>query len=69
MSSKRYEVKSSCPQCGCSYLTVLSDEEIRAKYGDDERFQLECGECLASFEKERSEACPEWDKDCRLKEE
>lgn len=68
MSSKRYEVKSSCPQCGCSYLTVLDENAIREKYGDDPRFQLECGECLAAFDTERKDACPEWDKECKLQE-
>ena len=68
MSKKRYEIKSSCPQCGCTDLTVLTDEEIKEKYGEDPKFHLECGECMLQYEKERADACPEWDKECKLKE-
>ena len=32
MARKKYQVKTACPQCGCTELTVLSAEEIKEKY-------------------------------------
>lgn len=70
MSKKqRYEVKTSCPQCGCTMLTVLSDEEIKERYGDNPLFHMDCGECQAQFDKPRADVCPEWDKECQMKED
>ena len=68
MSDKRYTIKSACPQCGCSFLNVLSEDEITEKYGDDPNLHLECGECMLKYEDDRESACPEWDKECKLKE-
>ena len=34
MSTKRYKIETSCPQCGCSAVTHLSKEEIKERYGD-----------------------------------
>ena len=67
MSKKRFTLKSACPQCGCSFLTVLSPEEIREKYGDDPHLHMECGECMLQYTIEREKACPEWDQECKLK--
>jgi hypothetical protein len=50
-------------------LTVLSDEEIQKRYGDNPKFHMDCGECQAQFEKPREEVCPEWDKECKMKED
>jgi hypothetical protein len=47
---------------------VLSAEEIREKYGDVPNFDLECGECMQKYTAEMKKACPEWDKDCKLKD-
>jgi hypothetical protein len=63
---KRYTVKSACPQCGCSGATVLSEEELKARYGNVPNFEMECGECLAKFSTPAKEACPEWDAECRF---
>ena len=68
MSDKRYTIKSACPQCGCSLLSVLSKEEIKEKYGDAPNVELECGECMLKYEEDRQTACPEWDEECKLKE-
>ena len=65
---ERYHIKSTCPQCGCSYAQVLSPEEIKEKYGDMPNVELECGECMMKFEEPMEEACPEWDAECKLKE-
>jgi hypothetical protein len=65
---KKYHIKAACPQCGCSFAQVLSAEEIEKKYGDMPNVQLECGECMLKYEAEMKNACPEWDKDCKLKE-
>ena len=67
MSGKRYRVETSCPQCGCSAVSHLSAEEIKARYGDVPNVQMECGECMIKFSAEMKDACPEWDKECRLK--
>ena len=68
MGDKRYKIKSGCPQCGCSFLSVLSKEEIKEKYGDSPNVELECGECMLKYEEEMKTACPEWDEECRMKE-
>jgi len=66
VEKKRYKIKSACPQCGCSYLTTLSAEEIKAKYPDVENVDLDCGECMLQFETKMADACPEWDDECKL---
>jgi hypothetical protein len=66
--SKRYQIKSACPQCGCSFATHLSEEELKARYGDVPNIELECGECTLKFTKSRAEVCPEWDAACKLKD-
>jgi hypothetical protein len=68
MARKNYKIKSACPQCGCSLLTVLTEEEMKKRYGDAPNLHLECGECMLQYEAERKTACPEWDKECQLKE-
>jgi hypothetical protein len=67
MTKKRYELKTTCPQCGCSELTVLSHEEMMKKFGNVPNAELECGECMAKFTKQMKEVCAEWDKECQLK--
>ncbi len=62
---KRYTVKSACPQCGCSGATVLSEEELRQRYGDVPNFDMECGACMAKYSAPAKDACPEWDDECR----
>jgi hypothetical protein len=49
-------------------LTVLTEEEMKKRYGDAPNLHLECGECMLKYEAERKTACPEWDKECQLKE-
>jgi len=67
MKKKRYTIKTSCPQCGCSMLTVLSPEEIKEKYGDIPNVEMECGECMLKYSTGMEKACPEWDKECKMK--
>jgi hypothetical protein len=69
MTHKRYHIKSACPQCGCSFAQVLSEDELKKRYGDMPNIELECGECMLKFEADRKSACPEWDDECRLKEQ
>lgn len=68
MAKKRYTVKTGCPQCGCSGVQALSEEEMRERYGDVPNFDMECSECMAKFTADMKTACPEWDKDCKLEE-
>jgi len=65
---KRYTVKAACPQCGCSAATVLSEKELKARYGNVPNFDMECGACMAKFEVPAKDACPEWDAECRMKQ-
>lgn len=64
--AKRYEIKTACPQCGCSFATNLSPEELRSRYGSVANVEMECGECMEHYTTPMEEACPEWDKDCKL---
>jgi hypothetical protein len=68
MSTKRYKIETSCPQCGCSAVTHLSKEEIQERYGDVANVEMDCSECLIKYETDMKTACPEWDKDCKLPE-
>ncbi|MBF0200492.1 MAG: hypothetical protein HQK66_04095 [Desulfamplus sp.] len=67
--TKKYRLKTSCPQCGCSAVSHLSKDEIQKRYGDLPNVEMECSECIMKYEIPMEEACPEWDKDCKLKEE
>jgi hypothetical protein len=64
---KRYTVKTACPKCGCSGANVLSEEELKKRYGDVPNFDMECGECMAQYTVPAKDACPEWDAECRMK--
>ncbi len=66
---KRYELKTSCPQCGCSAVSHLTREELVEKFGDVPNIEMECSECVLQYETPRKDACPEWDKECRMKDE
>ena len=68
MARETYRIKTACPQCGCTELTVLSAREIKEKYGDVPNFEMECGECMEKYTAEMKSACPEWDQDCKLQE-
>ena len=65
--SKRYRIKTSCPQCGCSAVSSLSHDEMIAKFGDVPNIELECSECARKYETKMEDACPEWDRECKLK--
>jgi C4-type Zn-finger protein len=49
MDKKRHQIKASCPQCGCSAVSHLSDEEIKARYGDIPNVEMECSECMLKY--------------------
>lgn len=66
---KRYHIKTVCPRCGDSELNVLSDEEIDERFGDVENIHMECGECALKYFTPMEEACPEWDKECKMRKE
>ena len=68
MTRKRFTIKTACPQCGCSFVQVLSQDEIQEKYGEVPNVSVDCSECLRHYETEMQNACPEWDETCRLKE-
>ena len=68
MSEKRYKIETSCPQCGCSAVTHLSSEEIKERYGDVENVNMDCQKCMLKYSTPMEKACPEWDKECKLKE-
>jgi len=68
MSRKHYQIQTACPQCGCSAVSHLSAEEIKEKYGDVPNVEMECSQCMIKYEEKMTVACPEWDKECRMKE-
>lgn len=68
MGKQKYRMKAACPQCGCSFLQVMTPDEIREKYGDVPNVELECHECMTRYTEEMKTVCPEWDAECRLKE-
>ncbi len=68
MTSKRYQIKTACPQCGCSFATHLTAEELQQRYGDVPNITLECGECMLKYTAPREDACPEWDSECKLRQ-
>ena len=67
MTHKRFQIKTACPKCGCSAVNHLSDEEIKEHYGDVPNVEMECSECMQKYVTPMKEACPEWNKECRLK--
>ena len=67
MTRKQYQIKTACPQCGCSAVSHLSAEEIKEKYGDVPNVEMECSQCMLQYEEKMETACPEWDKECRMK--
>jgi hypothetical protein len=66
MAEKKYQVKTACPQCGCSAVQHLSKEEIKKRFGEVPNVEMECGECMAKYATPMKDACPEWDKECRM---
>ncbi|MDJ0828322.1 MAG: hypothetical protein QNI92_00645 [Desulfobacterales bacterium] len=67
-AKKRYQMKIACPQCGCTQTSVMTAEEMQERYGDVPNIDLECGECMLKYTEEMKDACPDWDKDCKLQE-
>ncbi len=47
---KKFRIKGGCPQCGCSHLTTLTEEEIKEQYPDLDNATMECGECQAAMD-------------------
>ena len=53
---KRYTVKTGCPQCGCTQTTVMSEKELKERYGHVPNFDMEGGECRSKSSKPAKEA-------------
>lgn len=68
MPKKRYQINTSCPKCGCSAVNHLSEAEIKERYGDVPNVEMECGECMLQYETPMEDACPEWDKACKMQD-
>jgi hypothetical protein len=69
MSAKKktFKIQTSCPQCGCSAVSHLSPEEIRERFDDVPNVDMECSACMIKYSTPMEDACPEWDKECKLK--
>ena len=67
MSEKKYQIKTACPQCGCSAVSHLSKEELQKKFGDVPNVEMECGACMLKYTTAKKDAFPEWDKECHMK--
>ena len=68
MAKKHYRIETSCPQCGCSAVSHLSAEEIKERFGDVPNVEMECSECMLKYHTAMEKACPEWDKECKMKQ-
>ena len=68
MSKKHYKIETSCPQCGCSAVSHLTPEEIKERFGDVPNVEMECSECMLKYSTDMEKACPEWDKECKMKQ-
>jgi len=66
--TKRYQIKQACPQCGCSAVSNLSKDEMMERFGEVPNVEMACSECQAAYAAEMKNVCPEWDKECRMKE-
>ena len=64
---KKYAIKTSCPQCGCSAVSHLSQEEMMERFGNVPNVELDCGACMAKVNAPMADACPEWDQECKAK--
>ncbi len=63
--TKNYQIKTACPQCGCSAVSHLSQEEMKQRFGQVPNVEMECSECMSKYQAEMKKACPEWDNDCK----
>ncbi len=64
--AKQYRLSARCPQCGCSAVMHLNQEEIQKRFGNVPNAELECSECMKKYEVAMKDACPEWDKECQM---
>ncbi|HCY85683.1 MAG TPA: hypothetical protein DHV36_11160 [Desulfobacteraceae bacterium] len=55
MADKKYRIKTSCPQCGCTGAAAMSEKELKERYGDVPNIELECHECMMVMEAEVEE--------------
>jgi len=46
---KIHQISTACPQCGCSNISHISEEELKERYGDVPNIELECHECLLQY--------------------
>ncbi len=64
----RFKLEATCPQCGCSAVSHLSREEMMERFGTVPNVEMACSECMAEYTKKMEEVCPEWDRECQMKE-
>ena len=68
MTTKKYQIKTACPQCGCSAVSNLTETEMKERFGDVPNVEMSCSECMETYHAQMEDACPEWDKECRMKQ-
>lgn len=51
---KKRKIQTACPQCGCSNVNHISEEELKEKYGDVPNIELECHECLTKYQADKN---------------
>jgi hypothetical protein len=54
MSKEKRKINAACPQCGCSIIAYLTEEEVQKRYGDVPNIELTCSECLEMLEREKN---------------
>lgn len=66
MAQRKYQVNTACPQCGCSAVSHLSKEEMEKRFGHVPNVEMTCSECMETYHASMADACPEWDRECRM---
>ena len=66
MSDNTYDVKTTCPECGCVKACSFTGEQMRDNYGNAKVVSEECDKCLSSYENPMESACLAWDTECHL---
>lgn len=54
MSREKRRINTACPQCGCSNIAYLTEEELKSRYGDVPNIELTCDECLEQLERDKN---------------
>jgi len=66
MTREKYQLNTACPQCGCSAVSHMTAEEMKKRFKDVPNVEMECSACMKTYHAKMEDACPEWDRECRM---